>query len=166
MNITMVKNKSLTRVLALLLMLITCFSVMSVTASAATSGGENTRTISVRTKADWSRPGSESITLKQNKCKYTYRAFSRGKWVTKTASVYPNYNITITLQALDIDKVFPEDILPAYGMTNTGLSRNTSYTITVSYNWANTWYDSNCKLGTWINSPCWWVSRTCKASIW
>ncbi len=75
----MPKKNYLTKIIAMLLAVMTCASFMILPASAATSGGDNTRTITVQTQADWSRPGTESITLKQNKCKYTYRAFSWGK---------------------------------------------------------------------------------------
>ena len=158
----MTKTKTFSKVLAIFLMLLTFVSVMSFSSSAATSGGENTRTINVQTKADWSRVGSESITLKQNKCKYTYQAWSWGKWVTKTANVYPNYKITIrnnNTGATTTKRWSSSSI-------KLSLARNTSYTITVSYDWINTWYSSNCHLGTWVNSPSWWVSSTCKASCW
>ena len=91
----MKKQNNLKRAIVVFLILVTCISMMSVTASAATSGSTNSRTIYVRTTANWSRPGSESITLRQNKCKYSYQKMSWFRWVTKTASMYPNYTIKI-----------------------------------------------------------------------
>ena len=59
MNETMKKQNNLKRAIVVFLILVTCISMMSVTASAATSGSTNSRTIYVRTTANWSRPGSE-----------------------------------------------------------------------------------------------------------
>ena len=130
----MTKTKTFSKVLAVFLMLLTFVSAMNFSSSAATWGGENTRTITVQTKADWSRLGSESITLKQNKCKYTYQVWSWGKWVTKTASIYPNYKITIrnnNTGATTTKKWSSSSI-------KLSLARNTNYTMTVAYYWTNT----------------------------
>ena len=140
----------------------TCASFMILPASAATSGSSNTRTISVQTYSDWSRPGSESITLKQNKCTYTYKVLKGWNWVEKTGSMYPYYKITITnnTNGKTTTKTWHSASIKL------SLNRNSSYTITVAYDSTNTWLSSNCKSGNWKNSPSWWVSATHKTSAW
>lgn len=162
MNETMKKQNNLKRAIVVFLILVTCISMMSVTASAATSGSTNSRTIYVRTTANWSRPGSESITLRQNKCKYSYQKMSWFRWVTKTASMYPNY--TIKIKNMDTNRVTTKNWSSSSIKLN--LDRNTNYQITVPYNSMTTWLSSNSRFQYWINSPYWWVSSTCKASCW
>ena len=135
MNETMKKQNNLKRAIVVFLILVTCISMMSVTASAATSGSTNSRTIYVRTTANWSRPGSESITLRQNKCKYSYQKMSWFRWVTKTASMYPNY--TIKIKNMDTNRVTTKNWSSSSIKLN--LDRNTNYQVTVSYNSMTTW---------------------------
>ncbi len=158
----MKKQNNLKRAIVVFLILVTCISMMSVTTSAATSGSTNSRTIYVRTTANWSRPGSESITLRQNKCKYSYQKMSWFRWVTKTASMYPNY--TIKIKNIGYQPGNDKELVKFVNQTN--LDRNTNYQITVSYNSMTTWLSSNSRFQYWINSPYWWVSSTCKASCW
>lgn len=66
MNETMKKQNNLKRAIVVFLILVTCISMMSVTASAATSGSTNSRTIYVRTTANWSRPA-----LNPSRCRRT-----------------------------------------------------------------------------------------------
>lgn len=155
-------RKTFASVIAMLLAILSLTSVLVLPASAATSGGENTRTINVQTYSDWSRPGSESITLKQNKCTYTYQALKGFKWVTKTGSMYPYYRITIknNTNGKTTTKTWHSASIKL------SLNRNSSYTITVAYDWQNTWLSSNCNANNWKNSPSWWVSATHKASAW
>lgn len=144
MNETMKKQNNLKRAIVVFLILVTCISMMSVTASAATSGSTNSRTIYVRTTANWSRPGSESITLRQNKCKYSYQKMSWFRWVTKTASMYPNY--TIKIKNMDTNRVTTKNWSSSSIKLN--LDRNTNYQITVSYNSMTTWLSSNSRFST------------------
>lgn len=140
----MKKQNNLKRAIVVFLILVTCISMMSVTASAATSGSTNSRTIYVRTTANWSRPGSESITLRQNKCKYSYQKMSWFRWVTKTASMYPNY--TIKIKNMDTNRVTTKNWSSSSIKLN--LDRNTNYQITVSYNSMTTWLSSNSRFST------------------
>ncbi len=159
---TTTRKNAFVKFLVMLLAIISCASILILPASAATSGGDNTRTITVQTQADWSRPGTESITLKQNNCKYTYQAFSWGKWVNKEGGIYPYYKITIknNTNGKTTTKTWHSASIKL------SLNRNSNYTITVAYDWANTWYSSNCKCGNWKNSPSWWINATHKASAW
>lgn len=159
---TTVKKSAFTKVLAMLLALIAISSAMIIPASAATSGSTNTRTIYVQTNADWRYPGSESITLKQNKCQYYYQTLKNWKWVTKTASMYPYYKVTITNNSTgsSTTKTWHSSSMKIK------LNRNTSYTITVAYDSTGTWLGSNSKLNSWKTSPYWWVSATHKATAW
>ena len=137
-------------------------SVMIFPASAATSGSTNTRSISVQTTADWRYPGTESITLKQNKCKYTYSTLKNWKWVDKESSAYPYYRITIKNETTgkSTSKTWHSASIKLK------LDRNARYTITVSYDSMGNWLGSNCKFKSWKNTPSWWVSTTHKANAW
>ena len=67
-------------------------TILPLTASAATcSSGTRTRTITVTTKSNWWIPGSESITLKQQKGICSYTNIFTGK--VKTSKVYGCWNI-------------------------------------------------------------------------
>lgn len=160
----MTNRRASSKLITMLLTVLTVCSLMILPVNAATSGGENTRTISVRTYSDWSRPGSESITLRQNKCKYTYstlKKFSLTKWETKSSSMYPYYRITIrnNTNGKTTTKTWHSASIKL------PLNRNSSYTITVAYDSMQTWLSSNAKnSGCWKNSPCWWVSATHKSS--
>lgn len=150
----------------MILAIISCALALIIPASAATSGGTNTRTIKVQTQADWYHPGTESITLKQNKCKYTYQkqqTLKPWKWDTKTATKYAYYNITIKNETT--------------GKTQTKkwqsasiklkLDRDCRYSITVSYgSWNTFWIKASEKGHAWNSTPSWWVSATHKASAW
>ena len=136
-------------------------TVFTVNVFAATSGGKNTSTIYVETKANWLKAGSESITLKQDKATYTYQEYKLSKgWVTKSKSIYPTYDITIK----NITKGKTETKTWKDKSIKLKLDRNCTYQITVSYNGTSTWYRSNSKLGNYVNYPHWYVSKTNKVS--
>ena len=136
--------------------------MFSVNISAATSGGQDTKTIYVETKANWSKPGSESITLEQQKAQYTYEVYRGRKegWVKKSGSIYPTYNITIknNTTGKSQKKTWKN------GSIKLKLDRNCTYNITVSYDSTSTWLRSNAKTGTYTKAPYWYVSKTNKVS--
>lgn len=153
------------RILSVFLTLVMCLSLVvsfNVTASAATSGGENTKTITVETKANWLYPGQESITLKQNKAKYVYEVDSFGKRKTKTASIYPSYIITIKNNTTGerTEEKWKD------GSIKIKLDRNCSYTIKVSYDEAITWTRMKKTFMYYTKAPYWYVSSTHKAECW
>lgn len=148
--------------LNVLMVLVICLSTLfSTNAFAATSGGANTKTIYVETKADWSKPGSESITLAQDKAEYTYQQYSFFKgWVTKSGSIYPTYRITIKNNTTGKTKTKTWKS----SSIKLDLDRNCKYTITVSYDNTSTWLNSNCNSGNYTKSPYWYVKKTYKVS--
>lgn len=151
-------KKKLSFIVTMIFMLTALFSINTY---AATSGGANTKTIHVETKANWLKPGSESITLKQNKAKYTYKTYRLGKgWVTKSGSIYPTYKITIKNNTKGKSK----SVTWKDGSEKLNLDRNCTYTITVAYDNNSTWLRSNCNLGSYTTSPYWYVSKTNKVS--
>lgn len=91
------------RIFAIILVLTTIFSCMSLPVSAATSGNRNTSyTLTVVTRASWWYPGGESITLAQTKGVFGY---SKTDWLgretgkTATKSAYGTWRISV--RALD-----------------------------------------------------------------
>ena len=97
MTKTTTKMKKSISILMVVLTLMSIFAVFAVPASAATtSSGTQTRTITVTTKGNWLVPGSESITLSQN----------------KGTCVEENYNFfTFTTLAGDISGTLPLTVI-------------------------------------------------------
>ena len=153
------------RGLATLLMVACLTSVSTISASAATRGGEDSKAILVTTQADWSYPGSESITLKQNKNTLTYKSLFSSKTKTKTA--YGYYNITVT--PIDGGKSFTKE-WDGTSSIKIKLERDKSYWIDVAYDWQETWLSNELgKAPTGYsfskdNGYSWWVGSTHKAS--
>lgn len=154
--------KVIKKFISLLMVSVICLSTLfCINTFAATFGGENTKTIHVETKADWSKPGSESITLAQNKATYTYQKFSFGKgWVSKKGSIYPTYNITI----YNITKNKVNEKTWKSSSIKLNLDRDCNYSITVAYDDTSTWLRSNCKSGNYNSGPYWYVKKTHKVS--
>ncbi len=91
----MVKTKKWFCTLFACLMAFLMFMEAPVQAFAATSSkGTQTRTITVVTKANWWKPGSESITLSQTKGVRVDNVFSWGKWKEKEKKDYGTWEIT------------------------------------------------------------------------
>lgn len=155
--------KNIKKLIALLMIIVTVLSMFSVFAFAATSGGANTKTIYVSAGADWSYPGSESITLKQDKCTVEYKYLSGTKWKYGEAKIYPYYDITVKNNKTGKSKSLKLDS----SSLKIKLDRNTNYTITVSY---NQWWTDTIQLGQkkvlvkYKNSPKWWVSSAWKTT--
>lgn len=125
-------------------------------AEAATSGGKYTTMIDVLTKADWSRTGSESITLSNTPLRVKYLNFF-GKENSKT--IYPKFNIKIR-NANGKEKF--SRILSSKSVKIT-LKKNQHYYIDVSYDGNGTWLKyAKLKKARLEGNPYWYVSATNK----
>ncbi len=163
----MTKSKTISRFMKLfsvVLALVAMVSSVNIVSEAATSGCDNSRTITVITKANYYVPGASSITLKQTKGKYTYPVYNiLGKIKKyKTGYAYGYYNVTCTpVNGTGKKKNYIFDS----GSKKIKLDPNTTYNITVSYNWGMTWYGTNCKKGgSWDYTPEWRVSSSWKVT--
>lgn len=100
---------------------------------AATSGGQGTSTLTVVTKANWKKPGSESVTLSNRQVVVQgYKYTLTGKKKLQTKKYYPRYKITVN--STDGTHSFTKS------MTSSSLKLNLKpdkrYRITVSYDGA------------------------------
>ncbi len=155
-------KKFLLKIIAVLSVMATVICSTAVFANASTGGSNNTRKITVKTKANYLLPGSSSITLKQSKGKYTYSSFSffRG-WKTKTSSGYGVYKITAT----PIKGKGAKKTAKLTGKSKKiSLDKNTTYSVTVAYDSNATWLQNKCKPENWTTYPSWKVSGTWKVS--
>ena len=159
-------KRKLKKLLAVMLAVLAMCSTMTQTASAHTSGGENSRTIIVETKANYFYPGSSSITLKQTKPVETYKKLTNsGK--TKTKTVYGVYEITYTAIGGKYAGKDSGSVKMTGQTCKLNLKPNTTYKITVTYDSIATWkkVTNACPLGyTWSKSSghSWKVSSTWK----
>lgn len=135
---------------------------MGATASAATcSSGRSTRTITVKTKANYLIPGSESITLSQTKgvcTKNVYNIFT-GKTKTTTSKQYGRWNIVV--KATDGSHTFKKSLTD--GSIKLNLKPNKTYTITVSWDTTAATLKEIDK-GNYTTYPTWRVKSTWKVS--
>lgn len=100
---------------------------------AATSGEKGTSTLTVVTKANWKKPGSESVTLSNRQVVVQgYKRTLTGKKKLQTKKYYPRYKITV--KSTDGTHSFNKS------MTSSSLKLNLKpdkrYKITVSYDGA------------------------------
>lgn len=147
-----------TRVSAILLVVLTIFTMFSTTAFAATSSsGKRTQTITVSTKANWLKPGSESITLKQTKGTrqetnpFTGKVKSKncyGEWDIVAKSTDGKHTVKTTLKD---------------GSKKINLKPNKTYKITVTWDSQADIFDS-LDHGNFSKLPTWRVSSTYKVS--
>lgn len=145
--------------ITMVILMCTCFCFLYTTASAATSGNINkSSTITVNTKANYWYPGSSSITLKQNKTKYTYTTWN-GK--QKTSSGYCVYNIKATPVS---GNGKPKTAKLKGRSVKIKLDKNTTYKISVSYDYTATYFQNKARAIKWLTTPSWWVSSTWKVS--
>lgn len=145
--------------MTMVILMCTCFCLLSTTAFAATSGNINgTSTITVNTKSNYWYPGSSSITLKQSKTKYTYTTWNGKK---KTSSGYCVYNIKATPVS---GKGKTKTAKLKNGSVKINLDKNTTYRITVSYDYTATYYQNGARGIKWTTTPNWWVKSTWKVS--
>lgn len=107
--------------------------VTPISVEAATSGGQGTSTLTVVTKANWKKPGSESVTLSNRQVVVQgYKRTLTGKKKLQTKKYYPRYKITV--KSTDGTHSFSKS------MTSSSLKLNLKpdkrYKITVSYDGA------------------------------
>lgn len=156
-------SKITSKIISLVLAVAVIVGVFCMPAHAATCGGGGTQTIHATTSAHWGYPGSESITLKQNKQTYTYRTWGLFKgWYDKTGSGYPVYYVTVynntTRRTEYSNKKFSGSSLKL------NLKTYSDYTITVRHDSNATWLNNDCN---WSGSGWWWVSSSHKVdSLW
>ena len=163
----MTKKSLLTKFSALILVLCTLFTAVSVNASAATcSSGTSTRTITVETKANWWIPGSESITLSQTKGIRTGTSggflglgYLTGKTKTKTTSCYGTW--TVSYRSSDNSDKGSKKL--SGSSLKIKLKPNKTYTITVSWDGYADTVDS-IAYGNFTTLPTWKVKSTYKVS--
>lgn len=156
-----ITKKVITSTIALLLIFCTLFSI-SIPVSAATySSGTQTRTITVRTKANYWLPGSESITLSQSKGVCTqenYNIFS-GKTTKKTSSQYGEWDIVV--RATDGSHTYKKSLTGS--SIKLSLKPNKTYTITVTWDSQAAIFKTRRK-GNYTAFPSWRVKSTWKVS--
>ena len=153
------------RMFALVMVGVAILGCMTLQASAATSSsGTKTQTITVVTKANWSYPGSESITLAQSKGTFSYA--ETGKWgretgKTKTKKDYGSWDIKVS--ATDGSHSFNKRLNGSSIKLN--LKPNKTYKITVSENWiSSTFFGMKYRNARWTSYPRWNVKSTWKVS--
>ncbi len=139
------------RVIALLIVATLLCAVLAIPISAATSGNYSAKTIKVTTKANWLKPGSESITLSRTTGKYKNGTEFTGSWsvkVERTDKSATTKYYTLKSSSLKIN-----------------LARNATYKITVSpsasFKACVEINGGSRNVKTWSN---WYVSSTHKVS--
>lgn len=140
------------RIVAVLLVLVTVFAIFAIPVSAAKSGSNKTANIYVTTKANWLKPGKESITLtpkagvdaggcKFTNCSWSVKVYKYGTGTTKYYTLKGSSSLKINLD------------------------RNANYQITVT---PTASYRAICEIeatsGKLRSYPSWYVSSTCKVS--
>lgn len=159
----MIKRKLFTRIIAVIMVMVTVFGAIPLSASAATWGTTGSKTISVKTHANYWYPGASSITLKQNKQTATFQSLLGTKTKTQTG-FYGCYTITVK----NVTKNTSKSITWNGGQTKKiELDPNCTYNITVTYNSAATNVFKSAPLGYYLKSmsnPYWKVSSTWKVT--
>lgn len=154
----MKNSKTLTKLVAIALVVLTIFTLFSTTVFAATSSsGKSTRTITVSTKANWWYPGSESITLSQTKGvrseknPFTGKVKNRncyGEWDVVAKATDGSHTVKATLNG---------------GSKKINLKPNKTYKITVTWDSTIDLIESVDK-GSFTKLPTWKVKSTHKVS--
>lgn len=152
----MTATKKISSIIMIFILTFCALFSFPTTASAATSSyGTRTCTLTVTTKANWLKPGGESITLKQTKGTYQKRnvwgklknAERYGTWRIKGSSTDGTHKIDKTLSGSSV---------------KISLKRNKTYRLTI------TWDSTSADLGTnfrgYTKFPTWRVSKTNKVS--
>ena len=155
-------NTMFKKIMAIALTVLSIMTIFSTSAFAATSSyKKQTRTITVVTKANWLKPGSESITLKQTKgirTEKNYNIFT-GKTTTKTHKCYGDWKVVV--KATDGSHTMTKTLKD--GSLKLNLKANKTYKITVSWDSTADTIDSVDK-GSFTTLPTWKVSSTYKVS--
>lgn len=149
-------------VLVFAMLFCTFFSLCTVSASAATtSSGTQSRTITVKTKANYWLPGSESITIGQSKgtcVKKTYNFFT-GKMTQKSSNQYGEWDITV--KATDGSHSFKKTLTGS--SIKLKLKPNKTYKITITWDSQAALFKTLDK-GDYTKYPTWRVKSTWKVS--
>ena len=122
----MAQSKYFSKIIAVMMILVSFVSMFSISSSAATSGGERSATITVTTKANYWYPGASSIKLQQTKQTATYGQFTTGKTKT-TTDYFGYYNITVSpttnCSTRRISPTFPNWRLTVIPLTSPTMAR-------------------------------------------
>lgn len=135
--------------------------VVPIGVEAAISGGQGTSTLTVVTKANWKKPGSESITLSNRQVVVQgYKRTLTGKKKLQTKKYYPRYKITVN--STDGTHSFTKY------MTSSSLKLNLKpdkrYRITVSYDGAYAKNFHGLSNAVTITAPQWALKSVYKVS--
>ena len=155
------KTKFFTSIIALLMILCSLFTMYLPVSAATYSSGIQTRTITVTTKANYWVPGSESITLSQNKgtcAKTNYNIFT-GKTTKKTSNQYGEWDIIV--KATDGSHTFKKSLTGSSIKLN--LKPNKTYKITITWDHQAAIFKEIDK-GNYTSYPTWRVKSTWKVS--
>lgn len=159
----MTKKQYFSRITAIFLCVLTLFSLLPVSASAATSGSSSSSVINVKTKSSYWYPGASSVTLKQDKQTLTYKKLMGNKTKTKKG-YYGCYDITV----YNVTKNKTNSVYWGGGKTKKiSLDPNCEYRITVKYNSNNTALFTSSPFGYSYkssSSPRWEVNSKWKVS--
>lgn len=156
----MTMTKKFSTLIAIVMVICTFFSMASPAFAATSSSGTGTQIITVTTKADYSRPGSESITLKQTKgvCEKKTWSFIRRCYKMKQSERYAIWNISV--EATDGSHTFSKTL--SGGSLKLYLKPNKTYEITVKWSLNNNTID--IENGCFTSYPTWRISSTNKVS--
>ena len=140
------------KIISVLLVVVLLFTIFAIPAAAAKSGSNKSTNIYVTTKANWLKPGGESITLtpkagvmsnntKFTDCSWSIKVYKYGSGKTKYYTLKGNKSLKISLD------------------------RNSNYQITVT---PTASYKAICEIkktgGRIKTYPSWYVSSTHKVS--
>ena len=152
-------KKIITSVIALALIICTLIATCLPSSAATSSRGIKTQTITVKTKANYWVPGSESITIGQSKgtCVKSYYNFFSGKTTKKSSSQYGEWDITV--KATDGSHTFYKTLRGSSIKLN--LKPNKTYNITITWDSQAEMFKSLDK-GNYSSYPTWRVTKTWK----
>ena len=154
----MKKSTVFKRFCAFVLVVLSVCTIFTTSAFAATSSsGTKTRTITVSTKANWWKPGSESITLSQTKGVRSEKNPFTGK--VKNRNCYGEWDIV----AKSTDGKHTVKATLKDGSEKIKLKPNKTYKITVTWDSMEDMFDSIDK-GSFTRLPTWRVKSTYKVS--
>ena len=152
------------KIVTWMLIVVTLFNCMSLSADAATSSsGTTARTITVVTKGNWLYPGSESITISQSKGNFSY---SKTNWLgqikgSATKKAYGTWRI----HAASTDRTHSFNKTLSSGSIKLNLKPNKTYNITLRYDSTpDTFLRMEHRNFKWTRYPSWRVSSTWKCT--
>ena len=138
------------KVISVFLVVVMVFSCYVIPVAAATSGNISTKKMYVTTKANWLKPGNESVTISRTTGVYKNGTKFYGSWYVTVYKYGAGTKKTYTMNS---------------GSLTIKLDRNANYQITVSprpvYNATIEINGGSRNVKTWPN---WYVSKTNKVS--